>query len=354
MMMKKVRTAVIGCGAIAGAAHIPAYKNNPDAEVKYFCDIIEERAARAAAFYGGGQAVRDYRQVLADPAVEAVSICTPNCLHPEMTIAALRSGKHVLCEKPAAKTYAQALEMQKAQKETGKILHIGVVNRFHTGVNKIRELIESGMLGEVYHVYLSFRSPRSIPGLGGDFTNREIAGGGVLIDWGVHFLDLAMYCLGDPKPLSATAESYCKLGRQMEEYTFVDMWAGPPRYEGICDVEEFVTGMVRTEGPTMTFNGAWAQNIGEEEKFIDFLGTRGGIRLQYGKDFTLYSTLNGMLTQTQFKYPQRDMYQNEIDAFLRCIRTGEKSPAHIDQAVITSQILQALYDSCEQHREIRM
>lgn len=352
--MRQIITAVIGCGTIANAAHIPSYKNNPGAQVKYFCDIIPERASRAAQFYGEGQVVTDYREVLADPEVEAVSICTPNRVHPEITIAALRSGKHVLCEKPAAKTYAEALEMQKVQKETGKILNIGVVNRFNTGVNKIKELIDSGALGEIYHVYMSFRSPRSIPGLGGDFTNREVAGGGVLIDWGVHFFDLVMYCLGDPRPRSATAECYCKLGKEMREYTFVDMWAGPPQYDGICNVEEFATGMVRTEGPTLTFNGAWAQNIGEEEKFIDFLGTKGGIRLQYCRDFVLYSTLNGMLTQTRTQYSQRDMYQNEIDSFLQCVRTGEKSPAHIDQAVLTSQILQALYDSSAQHQEIRM
>ncbi|HPU58796.1 MAG TPA: gfo/Idh/MocA family oxidoreductase, partial [Candidatus Avimonas sp.] len=111
-------------------------------------------------------------------------------------------------------------------------------------------------------VYVSFRSHRSIPGLGGAFTTKEIAGGGALIDWGVHFLDIVMYCCGDPKPLTVTGEAFCKLGKNIPEYAFKDMWAGPPKYDGIYDVDDSVTGMIRTEGPVITFNGAWAQNIG--------------------------------------------------------------------------------------------
>lgn len=352
--MRQIQLGVIGCGTIANAAHIPSYKNNPEAVIKYFCDIIPERAEAACRGYGSGIAVTDYHKVLEDPEVEAVSICTPNNVHPQIAIDAMRAGKHVLCEKPAAKTYQEALRMQQVQRETGKLLNIGVVNRFNTGVNKIKELIDNGSLGEIYHVYMSFRSPRSIPGLGGDFTNKEIAGGGVLIDWGVHFFDLVMYCLGDPKPLTATAESYAKLGKDMKKYVYTDMWAGPPRYDGVCDVEEFITGMVRTAGPTITFNGAWAQNIGEEEKFIDFLGTKGGVRLEYCRDFVIYSTMNGMLTKMSTQYPKRDMYQNEIDAFLECVKTGQRSAADIDKAVITSHILQALYDSSSAHQEIKM
>ena len=122
----------------------------------------------------------------------------------------------------------------------------------------------------MYHVYVSFRAWRSIPGLGGAFTTKEIAGGGALIDWGVHYLDVVMYCCGDPKPKSISAETASKLGSPIEDYTFVKMWAGPPKVGGTYDVEEFVTALIRTEGPTITLNGAWAQNIGPAEKYIDF------------------------------------------------------------------------------------
>src|SRR5690606_22900371 len=116
---------------------------------------------------------------------------------------------------------------------------------------------DNGDLGELYHVYISFRAHRAIPGLGGAFTTKSIAGGGVLIDWGVHFLDIVMYCAGDPKPLTVTGQTYSKLGKDIENYAYVNMWAGPPKTSGTYDVEDMVTGMIRTEGPTITLNGAW-------------------------------------------------------------------------------------------------
>lgn len=350
--MKKIKVAVIGCGKIANFAHIPAYMKNPDVEIKYFCDIIPERAQKAVADYGCGVAVYDYKEILNDSEIEAVSVCTPNNVHAPISIDFLKAGKNVLCEKPAARTYEEALTMLNAQRETGKILNIGVVNRFNTGVNKIKQLIDDEELGEVYYVYVSFRNHRSIPGLGGDFTTKAIAGGGALIDWGVHFLDIVMYCCGDPAPITATAETFSKLGKNIADYTYVDMWAGPPKFDGIYDVEEGITGMVRTSGPTININGAWAQNIGENEMFIDFVGDKGGIRLQYGSDFTFYSTKNGMLTSTKTSYSQNDHYENEINAFVECIKNGEKLPSHIDTNIITSKLMQALYDSAEQHKEI--
>jgi len=175
-----MKVAIIGCGTIANAAHIPSYMNNPDVEIKYFCDIIPERAEKAVKEYGCGTAVTNYKEVLADPEVTAISVCTPNNVHAEISIAAMRAGKHVLCEKPAARTYAEALEMKKVQNETDMTLNIGVVNRFNDNVNLIKKYIDEGKLGDVYRVYASFRAHRSIPGLGGAFTTKAIAGGGAL------------------------------------------------------------------------------------------------------------------------------------------------------------------------------
>lgn len=350
--MDKVIVGIIGCGTIANSAHIPAYMKNENVTIKYFCDIIPERAQAAVEKYGCGIAVTDYHQVLADDEVEAVSVCTPNLMHSTIAIDALHAGKHVLCEKPAARTYPEALEMQKAQHETGKVLNIGVVNRFNDQVNRIRSYIQEGRLGEVYHVYLSFRSYRSIPGLGGPFTTKAIAGGGALIDWGVHFLDLTMYCLNDPKPVTVSGEIFCKLGKDMENYAYRDMWAGPPILDGTYDVDDSMTALIRTEGPVFTVHGAWAQNIDQNEMFIDFMGDKGGIRLQYGKDFTLYTVENGAFVSYVPEGKSRNMFETEINSFVRCIRTGEKLPSHIDNAVITSRIMQAIYDSAETHREI--
>ncbi|MBE6750581.1 MAG: Gfo/Idh/MocA family oxidoreductase [Ruminococcaceae bacterium] len=355
--MSKMKIAVIGCGTIANAAHIPAYLKNDKVEIKWFCDIIPERADEAVKKYGCGKAVYDYHEILDDPELEAVSVCTPNNVHAPITIDFLKAGKNVLCEKPAARTYDEALSMLEAQHETGKVLNIGVVNRFNDSVRNIKKLIENGELGEVYHVYVSFRAHRSIPGLGGAFTTKEIAGGGVLIDWGVHFLDIVMYCCGDPKTKTVTAETFSKLGKNMEEYTYVDMWAGPPKFDGVYDVEEAMTGMVRTDGPIITMNGAWAQNIGKSEMFIDFIGTKAGIRMQYGGvgngyDFVIYGAKDGMLTETKPSFSAKPHFQNEIDSFVDCIRSGEKLPSHIDTNIVTSKLMQAIYDSAETHREI--
>lgn len=347
-----MKIAVIGCGTIANNAHIPAYMKNLDAEIKYFCDIIPERAEAAVEKYGCGTAVVDYHEVLADPKIEAVSVCTPNNMHPIIAIDALRAGKNVLCEKPAARTYAEALEMQKVQHETGKVLNIGVVNRFNDSVNKIKQYIDSGALGDVYHVYVSFRNHRNIPGLGGAFTTKDISGGGVLIDWGVHFLDIVMYCCGDPKPLTVSGEAFSKLGRDMKNYAYLGMWAGPPQYDGTYDVDDSVAGIIRTSGPVITLNGAWAQNIGVDEMFIDFIGDKGGIRLQYGNTFKVYTAEHRTLVEYEPKFNTTPMFENEINSFLRCIKTGEKLPSHIDTVVITAKMMQAIYDSSEAHREI--
>ena len=348
-----MKVAVIGCGNIANSAHIPAYMKNAEAEIVYFCDILPERAQAAVEKYGCGKAVTDYHEILSDPEIEAVSVCVPNNSHAPIAIDCLRAGKNVLCEKPAARTYAEALDMQKVQHETGKVLNIGVVNRFNDSFNRIREYIQSGKLGEVFHVYVSYRAHRSIPGLGGAFTTKAIAGGGALIDWGVHFLDIVMYCCGGPPMISASGETFCKLGVNKEGYVYRSMWAGPPDYNGTYDVDDSCTALIRTEGPVITMHGAWAQNINSDEMYIDFMGDKGGIRLQYGKDFTYYTSECGSLVEYKPEFEMRPHFENEINAFIRCIQTGEKLPSHIDTVIITAKMMQAIYDSAEQHRELR-
>ena len=347
-----MKVAVIGCGNIANSAHIPAYMKNETVEIKYFCDIVPERAQAAVDKYGCGKAVTDYHEILNDEEITAVSVCVPNNNHAPISIDFLKAGKHVLCEKPAARTYAEALEMQRVQHETGKVLNIGVVNRFNDSVNLIKEYIDSGKLGDIYHVYISFRSHRSIPGLGGDFTTKAVAGGGALIDWGVHFLDIVMYCCGDPKPLTVSGETFCRLGKDIKNYAYVDMWAGPPKYDGIYDVDDSVTGLIRTSGPTITLNGAWAQNIAETEMFIDFMGDKSGIRLQYGSDFKVYTAEHGALVEYKPQIKMKNHFENEINSFIDCILTGEKLPSHIDTVIITAKILQAIYDSADRHKEL--
>lgn len=349
-----IKVAVIGCGTIANAAHLPGYQKNKDVQIAYCCDIIPERAQRAVEQYDSGQAVTDYHVILNDPTVKAVSICTPNNIHAQIAMDCMRAGKHVLCEKPAARTYQEALEMQKIQHETGITLNIGVVNRFNDAVRHIKQHIDRGELGEIYQVYVSFRAHRSIPCLGGAFTTKSIAGGGALIDWGVHYLDIVMFCCGDPKPRTVSGEAFCRLGRDIDNYTYTKMWAGPHTPGGTYDVEDSVTALIRTEGPVITLNGAWAQNIGVGETYIDFLGDKAGIRLQYGGNYTFYTAKDGMLQTMTPSFISEDMFQREIDEFVLCVQNGRKLPSHIDTVILTAQIMQAIYDSSDQHKEINL
>lgn len=351
--MEKMKIGIIGCGRIARAAHIPSYRKCEDVEIKYFCDIIPEKAQECVDQYKTGIAVTDYHDVLQDPEVVAVSICTPNMAHKFISIDALRAGKHVLCEKPAARVYSEALEMQQAQHETGLTLNIGVVNRFNSAVNKVKQLIDDGVLGEVYHVYASFRRYRGIPGLGGAFTTKAISGGGALIDIGVHYLDIIMYAMNDPKPVTASGRAFSKLGADMKKYVYESMWAEDTMdLNGTYDVDDFVTAFVRTDGPTITLNGSWAQNIGQAEGYIDFLGTEAGIRLNYGGDFTLYGVKDGKLYNEKPEFTRDDMFYNEIRAFVDCVRSGETLPSHIDRNILTSRLMQGIYDSSMTDREV--
>ena len=352
--MDKIKVAIIGCGTIANAAHMPGYKAASDlCEVKYFCDIIPERAVALRDRYGSGIANTDYHEILTDPEVTCVSICVPNGGHAPIAIDFLKAGKHVLCEKPAAMNSDLARDMQKTADECGRILNIGVCNRFNTAVEKIEELIRQGELGNIYHIYCSFRAYRSIPGLGGAFTTKALSGGGALIDWGVHYLDLIFYCVGQPKVKTVSAAAYSVLGKPLDGYVFESMWAGPPKLDGTYDVDDFITGFIRTDGPTISVNGAWAQNIDDKATFIEFLGDKGGIKLQYGGNFTLYSTKNGMLTTTTFKYQTVNMYEAEIRDFLIKAPQGIKTKANIDKALVTSQVMDMMYKSSELGEEVK-
>ena len=352
--MKEVTVAVIGCGTIACNEHLPAYSKNPMAKVKYVVDIKPDAARELAEKYNVPYFVTDYREVLKDKEVEAVSVCTPNYTHAPITIDCLNAGKNVLCEKPASVSFDLVKQMKEAADRSGKVLNIGVVNRFNTAVNHIREMISAGELGRIYHIYCSFRAHRSIPGLGGWFTNKSMAGGGVLIDWGVHFLDLIFYCTNPEKALTVSANTYSELVKDKKEYTFIDMWAGPPNYDGVYDVEEFVTGLIRTTGPTISLNGAWAQNIAESAMFVEFMGDKGGIKLQYGGDFKVYTSRNGILYETAPSFRKSNMFYDEIDNFLQSAAANRKDRANIDNILITAQVMDAIYKSAQLGKEVAL
>ena len=353
MTTKNTTVAVIGCGSIANNAHFPALSKMENARIKYAVDLIPERAEKAKAAHRCEKAITDYTEALADKEVEVVFVLTPNYSHYTITMDALNAGKHVFCEKPVTVNYKLSAEMRELANKKNLMLNIGVCNRFHRSVELLKEMAERGDFGEIYHVYCSFRRFRCIPGLGGDFTSKAKSGGGVLIDWGVHFLDLILYII-NAKVKTVSANCYSKLAKNINDYVFKSMWAGPPKPDGINDVEEFVTGFARTDKASISINGAWAQNIDKDEMFIDFLGDKGGARLEYGGKFTLYGSRDGILSEVTSDYNIPNMYEEEDKAFFESVRSGVKNRSHIDYVIETAKVMDAIYASAECGKEVTL
>ncbi|MBE7021441.1 MAG: Gfo/Idh/MocA family oxidoreductase [Ruminococcaceae bacterium] len=352
--MKKV-IAVVGCGRIANNAHLPALSKLDNVRIKYACDLLIEKAeALKEKFPIIENVITDYKVALADPEVEAVYVLTPNYAHYEVSMAALKAGKHVFCEKPITVNYDLSVEMAEEAKKQGKLLTIGVVNRFNTSVEMLKKLNEEGRFGNIYHVYCSFRAHRAIPGLGGDFTTKSQSGGGVLIDWGIHFFDLILYILGNAKLETVTCDAYNEMAKDMKSYKYTGMWAEDTKNveTGINDVDDFITGYVRTDKATISFNGAWAQNIGEREMFVDFLGDKAGARLEYGGKFTIYD--GETLETINPEYEMIPHFESEDKSFIETIDSGEKTRSYIDNILESMKLLDKLYESAGIRKEIEL
>ena len=352
--MKTTVVAVIGCGRIARNAHLPALSKLDNVRIKYGCDILIEKAEKLKEdFPKIEQVITDYNVALADPEVEAVFVLTPNFAHYTITMDALRAGKHVMCEKPVTVSYELSCEMAAEADKQGKILNIGVCNRYHKSVELLEELNRKGEFGNIYHIYCSFRAFRSIPGLGGAFTDKAQSGGGALIDWGIHFLDLILYILGDAKLKNVTCDAYCEMAKDMKSYKYKSMWAEDTKdiENGVNDVDDFITGYIRTDKASISFNGAWAQNLDKPEMFIDFLGDKKGARLTYGGQFEVTDGQTLETTKTEHEIP--NMYLREDEDFFNSIESGIKNKNNIDNILESMKLLDYLYRSAEIGKEIQ-
>ncbi len=347
--------AVIGCGRIANNAHFPAFEKMENIRIKYACDIIEAKAQDVKEKFSKVEnVITDYKTALADKEVDCVYVLTPNFAHYTITMDALKAGKHVFCEKPVTVNYELSAKMAEEAEKQNKILNIGVCNRYQKSVEMIKEWNEAGKFGKIYHVYCSFRSTRCIPGLGGAFTTKAQSGGGVLIDWGIHFLDLVLYVLGGAKLKTVTCDAYNELAKDMKEYNYdgYGMWAEETSdiENGTNDVEEYISGYIRTDKASIDFNGAWAQNIPETEMFIDFMGDKGGARLTYGGKFEFFDGKTLQTINPEYDIP--NMYLCEDKAFIDSVVTGVKDKNNIKEILESMKLLEALYKSSENKKEI--
>ena len=256
MDKKRLKVGIIGCGGIANGKHMPSIKAVDRADMVAFCDLIPERAEKAAKEYGTPDAkvYTDYQELLKDPTIDVVHVLTPNRSHAQLTIDALHAGKHVMCEKPMAKTAEDARRMVQAAKETGKKRTIGYQHRHKPESRFLKSVIKRGDLGDIYYAKALAIRRRGTPNWG-VFLNEYEQGGGPLIDIGTHSLDLTLYLMNNYKPRMVVGTKYKKL----EHPECGNPWGGWP--EGANTLEDAAFGfIVMEDGATITLDATWALN----------------------------------------------------------------------------------------------
>ncbi len=350
--MEKIRIGIVGCGGIANEKHMPALRTVKNIEMVAFCDIVEERAVEAAKQFGidGAKVTTDYMEIANDPDIDVVHVCTPNKSHSFISIACLEGGKHVMCEKPMAKTAAEAKEMLEAAKRTGKKLTIGYQNRQNANKQILKKAAEEGRFGEIYFAKAHAIRRRAVP-TWGVFMNEDEQGGGPLIDIGTHALDLTLWTMDNYEPEMVVGKAYRKLA-DIES---------PANVWGAWDKEKFTVEdsafgfIVMKNGATIILESSWALNtLDVDEACCTVCGTKGGGTTKGGVCFN--GEENGVLTTerpevnggvayydgnpSEFPSSESDMKQ-WIDAIVNDTEPCVKP----EQAYVVSQILEAIYTS---------
>ncbi|HOJ35236.1 MAG TPA: Gfo/Idh/MocA family oxidoreductase [Clostridiales bacterium] len=353
-MGKKFRVGIIGCGGIANGKHMPALKNTGRVDMVAFCDIIEERAVKAAQEYGTPDAkvYTDYKELLKDDTIEIVHVCTPNRSHSFITIDALEAGKHVMCEKPMAKTYEEAKAMVEAAKRTGKKLTIGYQNRQKPQSLYVKECCDNGELGEIYYARAIALRRRAVP-TWGVFLNEYEQGGGPLIDIATHALDMTLWMMNNYEPKMVVGNIFKKLGKQRNTANAWGDW-DPEQFT----VEDSAFGyVVMKNGAVISVESSWALNIADpDEANVLLCGDKAGadtlhdkVRINYVKnnrqviecpDFSA----GGVAFYDGKKVSPKDL---EAQKWLDAIEFDTDPCVTPEQALVVTQILEAIYTSAK-------
>lgn len=361
-MRSKLRVAVIGAGMIANEAHLPAWKNLPqDVEVVGVADLRIEAAQYTAKQYDIPHIYQDPAVMLDELQPDITSICTPNAYHKSWTIAALKAGSHVACEKPLTGSYADALEMFATADRCGKQLFPCQSMRFKREFMKAFEIASARMLGEVYYAEVHALRRRGIP-TWGSFHKKAQNLGGSLMDLGVHFLDATLWLMGNPKVTAVSGQTYTRFGNR-DEGLEVDI-AASGAYAGVSnpqtydykefDVEDFCSGFMRMEnGATMILKVGWAANLPTMFN-VHMAGTEGGLSL---RPMTVYTTLGKHVADiTPHVPPDREatfpghwgMMANIVD-----VLHGEAEPVVKREEVLNiTRAIEGIYTSSEKKKEI--
>ena len=350
--MRKLRIGIIGCGGIANGKHMPALAQINEVEMVAFCDLIPERAEKAAEKYGveGAKVYTDYKELLQDETIEVVHVCTPNRSHSFITVDALEAGKHVMCEKPMAKTYAEAKAMLEASERTGKKLTIGYQSRWRGDAQYLKRACLDGELGDIYYGRAIALRRRAVP-TWGVFLNEYEQGGGPLIDIGTHALDLTLWMMDNYKPRMVVGTKYRKLAEQKNTANAWGDW-DPEKFT----VEDSAFGFVVMEnGATISLESSWALNIADPHEAICLLaGDKGGADMLDGLRLNYVKNGRQVIEKPDFSTggvaffdgdASDDPSLMEARAWIHAVLTDTEPPTKASQALVVTRILEAIYES---------
>ncbi|RLQ97474.1 Gfo/Idh/MocA family protein [Falsibacillus albus] len=343
--MNKLRLGIIGVGGIAIGRHIPAFqKLSEQAAITAVTDVNLERAESVAKEFKIPHAFESYQDMF--PHVDAVVICTPNKFHAEITVKALEAGLHVLCEKPMAMTTAEAEQMVEASKRAGKVLSIGFHYRFMKESQAAKKVILENEIGQPIVVRIQALRRRKVPGWG-VFTNKSLQGGGSLIDYGCHLLDLALWLIGNPEPVEVSGTAYNILSKQPDQ---VNLW-GTFNHETF-DVDDHVTSYVRFDNNvSLMLETTWAANIEEDQETLSISGDQGGLdvfpfRLNYAKHGMLFNSAASWIPG------EEDYGLEQARNFVGSCLGQTEQLVKPEEALHVTKIIEAIYESSEKKRSI--
>jgi len=346
-MAKKVKIGIVGTGGIA-RHHANLLKKIGDNEIVAGCDIKPDVLKDYAETYGVAKTFEDYNDLVKLKELDAVSVCTPNGVHMPPAVAALKAGKHVICEKPLAMNASECRKMVKAAKEAGKLLVIGFQQRFSPNSQTIKRAIDEGILGKILYVRAKALRRRGIPSWG-VFGQKELNGGGPLIDIGVHTLECCHYLIGKPKPIAASGQCYTYIGNKKPQA--ICGW-GEWDYK-TYNVEDLAVGFIRFEnGATLFLESSFAAHIEKDSGEITIMGTKGGATVDPPQIYT--DTAGAMYNMSPQFCGKQDCFEYKLSHFLDCVRTGKKSQAPGEDGLMVQQMLDGIYKSSELGKEIRI
>ena len=351
-MDRIVKVGIIGCGGIANGKHMPSLKTIPNVRMVAFCDIIIEKAQKAAKDYGTPDAkvYTDYKELLADPEIEVVHVLTPNREHADISIDALYAGKHVMCEKPMAKSAADAHRMLEAAKKTGKKLTIGYQHRQKEQSRYAKQYIDSGALGEIYYANCYAIRRRGTPNWG-VFLNEEEQGGGPIIDIATHSLDLTLYLMNNYEPAMVIGKTHKKLEHPEAGNIWGDNGVSTtPLEEAACAM------IVMKNGATIMLETSWAPNTDEPiaEGSCRLCGSKAGLsikndrltvnKVEYGKPVVtdVDVSVGGVAF---YSGAQASPAVTEAHNWIRSVIEDTDPVVLPEQACVVSDILEAIYTS---------